>query len=249
MDEKEMMEALRAPFPAKDIQWRAGSTSKDGSRAMALAYLTSRAVMDRLDEVVGPVDWQDTYREWRTKGVMCGIGILDPETGEVIWKYDGADETNFEPTKGGISDAFKRAAVKWGIGRYLYNLETQWVAAEKRGKSTILTATPKLPAWALPGGSPVQKKAQPQPQQTKQKKGLDPGALAESVANDDKKALNAFLERIVEEYDYYESVSDVLAVTKELELSYNAGREGTLAKKLVEYANQQPSEYNDDIPF
>ena len=273
MDEKEMMEALRAPFPAEDIRWRAGSVTKDGSKAMALAYIDARAVMGRLDEVFGVLGWQDQYTAWGPESITAGIGI---NTGDImnargeeewIWKWDGASKTNFEATKGGISDAFKRAAVKWGIGRYLYNLDTQWVAAEKRGKSTILTVTPKLPAWALPGGSPAQKKngtgrraiekdlarteralekegggprgeiakaqTEPGPQQ---KRGLDPGALAESVVNDTKQAGLAFCRRIVERYGYYESVRQVKTVAAELGLNYTVEGEPGMEHKLLEYA-------------
>ena len=38
-----------------------------------------------------------------------------------ITKADGAGDTDIEGEKGGISDALKRAAVVWGIGRYLYH--------------------------------------------------------------------------------------------------------------------------------
>lgn len=236
MTEREMMEALRAPFPAKDIQWRVGSVRRDGTAAMALAYLTSRAAMDRLDEVVGPINWQDTYREWRTKGVMCGIGIRG-EDGEWSWKYDAADETQIEPTKGGIADAFKRAAVKWGIGRYLYNLDTQWTAVEKRGNTTVLKSTPTLPAWALPGGKLA---TTTQPKGPVPKKALDPGALAEAVAQDAETSVQgtqaAFCAMIARKYGYYETPADVIRVAKELGLNYSRAREDDLEHKLLEYA-------------
>jgi hypothetical protein len=49
-----------------------------------------------------------------------------------VWvrKSDGAGETQVEGEKGAISDALKRAAVKWGIGRYLYDLDSPWVPCE-----------------------------------------------------------------------------------------------------------------------
>lgn len=143
-------EKLLDPFPAKDIEWRAGATNADKTKAMALAYITSRAVMNRLDEVVGPENWQDTYQPAPSGGIMCGLSIRVND--EWVTKYDGADNTDFEAVKGGFSDAFKRAAVKWGIGRYLYNLEGVWVACETRGKSVVLKYPPSLPAWALPEG-------------------------------------------------------------------------------------------------
>jgi hypothetical protein len=52
-----------------------------------------------------------------------------------VWKSDGAGDSDVEAEKGAVSDAFKRAAVKWGVGRYLYDLDSPWVALEKRGNS------------------------------------------------------------------------------------------------------------------
>ena len=54
---------------------------------------------------------------------MCGIGVLcDDNTW--VWKFDGADETHIEPTKGGFSDSMKRAADQWGLARGLYDYPT-----------------------------------------------------------------------------------------------------------------------------
>ena len=119
---------LAAPFPRNAVSWRAQSLSKDGTKAMALAYIDARDVMNRLDDVVGPANWQDDYVETPSKRVLCTIRIrID---GDWISKTDGAGATDVEADKGGISDAFKRAAVKWGIGRYLYDMETPWVSCE-----------------------------------------------------------------------------------------------------------------------
>ena len=147
---EDQVAALRAPFPPEEVHWRAGATNKEGNKALALAYIDARAVMDRLDEVVGPMNWQDTFEEWKDGAVKAGIGVRNDS--EWVWKFDGADDTNFEATKGGFSDAFKRAAVKWGIGRYLYQLPGVWVACQKTGKTVKLLETPSLPDWALPGG-------------------------------------------------------------------------------------------------
>lgn len=141
---------LAAPFAYEDIEWRAGATNKDKTQALALAYITSRAVMNRLDEVCGPQNWQDDFRSGPDGGVLAGIGIRIGD--EWIWKWDGAENSSIEAVKGGLSDAFKRAAVKWGIGRYLYGLDGVWVKCETRGNTVVLSRTdqPKLPAWALP---------------------------------------------------------------------------------------------------
>jgi hypothetical protein len=124
---------LKKPFDPSDVEFRAGATNRDKTSALALPYLTSRAVMDRLDEVCGPENWQDLYTSGPDGGVLCGISI---RVGEAwITKFDGAENSNIEAIKGGLSDAFKRAGVKWGIGRYLYSLPSIWVKAEPRGNS------------------------------------------------------------------------------------------------------------------
>lgn len=145
---KDLFPRLSAPFHSEDIEWRAGATNADKTKALALAYITSRAVMDRLDEVVGPENWRDEYKPGPDGGVICGLSLhID---GEWITKWDGAENTEFEAIKGGLSDAFKRAGYKWGIGRYLYRLESAWVPCELHGKSISLKSTPPLPTWALP---------------------------------------------------------------------------------------------------
>lgn len=121
------LEDLSAPFERDVISWRAQSVTKDGTKAMALAYIDARDVMKRLDSVCGPMNWQDRYPHAGQK-TIAEIGIrLD---GEWIWKSDGAGDTDVEAEKGAISDAFKRAAVKWGIGRYLYDMPAPWVPCE-----------------------------------------------------------------------------------------------------------------------
>lgn len=120
--------ALKAEFPRQAISWRAQSVTKDGTKAMALAYIDARDVMNRLDEVCGPSGWQDRY-EFHGARTVCYLSVRD-QMGDWITKADGAGDTDVEAEKGGISDAFKRAAVKWGIGRYLYDLDAPWVACE-----------------------------------------------------------------------------------------------------------------------
>jgi hypothetical protein len=106
--------------------------------------------MDRLDEVTGPTSWADTYDVWEDGAVKAGIGIRDE--GGWVWRFDGANDTHFEATKGGFSDAFKRVGVKWGVGRYLYQLPGVWAPCQKTANTIKLLATPALPDWALPEG-------------------------------------------------------------------------------------------------
>lgn len=156
---------LKVPFPEKDIEWRIQSSGKTGDRhwARVLAYVTNRAIMARLDDVCGPANWKNEFKEWIGKGVLCGISIK--VEGEWITKWDGAEETNIDATKGGLSSSMKRAAVQWGIGRYLYDLDAGYAVISNTGKhfqkgksgeyDSFKWDPPSLPAWALPEGTPV----------------------------------------------------------------------------------------------
>lgn len=161
METNEIFESLKAFFAPEDIEWRVGSTDAQKTRGMALAYLDARAVMDRLDEVMGPANWRNEYKPGPNGGVICGISLrID---GEWITKWDGADNTAVEPVKGGISDSFKRAAVVWGIGRYLYEFPAVWVKIEAVGKSTKMLEKPSIPAQFLPKGYKPKKATTQQP--------------------------------------------------------------------------------------
>lgn len=123
---------LHKPFPAAEIEWRVGSTNGDKTSGLALAYLTARHVMDRLDAVCGSENWQDRY-EFHGPRTVCYLSIRVGN--EWVTKADGAGDSDVEAEKGAISDALKRAAVKWGIGRYLYDLGNIWVDLEPAGRS------------------------------------------------------------------------------------------------------------------
>lgn len=156
------LELLDAPFPAEDIEWRIQQAGKSGEKiwAKVLAYVTNRAIMKRLDEVCGKAGWRNEYRDIPNNGgVECGISIKIE--GEWVTKWDAAENTQVEAVKGGRSGAMKRAAVQWGIGRYLYNLEegfatvsTQRVNgyhyARSKEAGTFYWQPPALPSWALP---------------------------------------------------------------------------------------------------
>ena len=127
---------LFKPFPASAISWRVGATNGDKTKGLALAYIDARDVMNRLDEVCGADKWQDEYTETPKGRVICRIGIKCGD--EWVWKGDGAGDSDVEAQKGAISDALKRAAVKWGVGRYLYDMPATWVAIEQRGKTSVI---------------------------------------------------------------------------------------------------------------
>src|SRR5690606_2514337 len=120
-----------------------GATTKDKSKGIALAYINARDAMKRLDDVMG-LDWQCRYP---FEG-CCEIGLKIGD--QWVWRSNGAGETDIEGEKGRYSDAFKRAAVMWGVGRYLYYLPNVWVALKPNGNSHAIAEQPKLPDWALP---------------------------------------------------------------------------------------------------
>ena len=167
---REMMKKLCEPFPYEDIEWRvqqSGISKKNEPWAMVLAYVTNRAIMSRLDEVFGAFGWRNEYKEAPQGGVLCGISVRNPVLEEWVTKWDGADNTDIEAIKGGLSNAMKRAAVQWGIGRYLYKLDTAFInvhddmyAGEFRVKIKDRNYSwnpPSLPKWALPAGSEAPK--------------------------------------------------------------------------------------------
>lgn len=159
---------LQQPFPQEDIEWRVQQSGihNGDAWAMIMPYVTSRAIQQRLDDVVGAGNWKNEFSTVTTErglSFMCGISILVDT--QWVTKYDGADETDFEHFKGGISNAMKRAGVQWGIGRYLYGLDVQFAKLQK-GKTLHFKTKikkdkndrgewysydfPPVPSWALP---------------------------------------------------------------------------------------------------
>ena len=74
MTPQEIFDGLSAPFPAEYIDWRVGSTNKDKTKGMALAYIDARTVMDRLDTMCGPDRWQCNYMQAGSI-MICSIGV------------------------------------------------------------------------------------------------------------------------------------------------------------------------------
>lgn len=146
MSTNKYFEAFGKPFSADDVSWRLQYVNESELQGMAVPYLDARAIADRLDDVVGQSHWRDSYTPWhdcvmnkrQKSSQLCTISIYDDELGQWIDKTDGAEDSDIEPVKGGLSDAFKRAAVKWNIGRYLYGFDTIWVKVEPKRDSYII---------------------------------------------------------------------------------------------------------------
>jgi hypothetical protein len=141
-----LLQELERPFPPERIHWRCGARTKSRDKGIPLAYIDARDVMRRLDDVCGAY-WQNRYNLAADGLLICEIGLqID---GEWIWRANGAGDTQVEAEKGKASDAFKRAAVQWGVGRYLYSLPNVWLPINEFGN---FIEQPKLPRWATPQG-------------------------------------------------------------------------------------------------
>jgi len=141
---------LRKPFPPEKISWRVGPTTQDKKKGQALAYIDARDVMGRLDEVAG-ANWQCAYVPMPNGTCCCSIGIKIGD--EWVWRANGAinltdsdkPDQKEMTEKGSYSDAFKRAAVLWGIGQYLYDIDSPWVELDDK-KRILKSEYPKLKA-------------------------------------------------------------------------------------------------------
>jgi hypothetical protein len=133
---REQIGNLRASTPEDEIKHRRAPGMGDKT----LSYVDARYVMDFLDSAVGPENWQ-TKEQDAAGGVVCNLGIfcematetspdLDPQW---VWKSDVGTASSIEEVKGAHSDAFKRAAVRWGIARDLYDTREDEVAARPGG--------------------------------------------------------------------------------------------------------------------
>ena len=191
MEQTKVFADLAKPFPASEVQWKVQVVSKDKRRALVLAYLDARAVMDRLDSVVGPTGWSDSYEVYpadssidhQTVQAKCRLtilGISKEDVGERSMK----GEQSSSSVNAAVSDALKRAAVKFGIGRYLYRLESVWVDYDDAKKRPL--ETPTLPDWAVleETSAPVRLPAhlEPAASATAQNPASAPGAQSPNVS-------------------------------------------------------------------
>ena len=129
---KELAKELSKPFDPKEVGLKVQATNRDRTQGLVVSYIDARSVLDRLDEVVGPDGWQDAYEvladrmvgDTRIVEVRCRLTVLGVTKEDV-----GEGDT----LKAAFSDALKRAAVKFGIGRYLYSLPKTWAALDSKG--------------------------------------------------------------------------------------------------------------------
>jgi hypothetical protein len=200
--------ALAEPFEPGEVRFKPAVVT--GNRALALAYVDARVIQDRLDDVLGVDGWQDDYECLADGSVVCRLRlrmgdewITKVDVGGPSEQPDGGDRL-----KAAFSDALKRAAVKFGIGRYLYRLPSQWIDYDPKRRQ--FASTPALPPWALPrkqklGPVPqpaaASKKDKPAPERPPQPATSAPRKPAAKLASSGLPANGLELQRRLYDYD------------------------------------------------
>ncbi len=139
---REIAQALSGAFPDGEVEFLPRAVS--GNRALALPYIEARDVMRRLDSVVGPAGWSFDFDVLsddgrRVKGRLTVLGVTKCDAGEA--------STEDETLKSAVSDALKRCAVHFGIGRYLYYIPRFWASYDSQKRQW--TDRPCIPAEDL----------------------------------------------------------------------------------------------------
>jgi hypothetical protein len=128
----ESLSDLRRPFTVQAVKFKPQTVMQDKTKALASFYIDARLAAERLNTVVGAENWSDSYRLLADGAatpalyypVECSLrvcGVTKVDVGQ------GADTKLDEKAwKSAYSDALKRAAVKFGIGVYLYVLPNVW---------------------------------------------------------------------------------------------------------------------------
>lgn len=145
-DWHDLLERLAEPFDDNEIRYRAGATNRDKTKAIALAYADPRAYEDRLNTLV-PGEWQVEFTPWGERRIICHLtirGVTRSSTGESGDSNPDIAGTSAE------AQAFKRACTKFGLGRYLYALPTQWVDYDAKTKQLTQTPKPQRPPAPIP---------------------------------------------------------------------------------------------------
>jgi hypothetical protein len=147
-DELTLAQKLRQPFDTSEVKFKPQMVKNN--RCLAMAYIDARVVMERLDEAAGVENWSDDYEIVADGSVVCRLRV---KFGEVWITKTDVGSPSEQPDAGdrlkaAFSDAIKRAAIKFGIGRYLYRLPNQWVDYDPQKKQIV--RLPDLPNWARP---------------------------------------------------------------------------------------------------
>ena len=177
MDDTKIIEALHEPVQPDEVKWRQARYDKPNGHVKMLAYVDARYVMDVLDNTVGSENWENEYIEIKGR-IFCKLTIRLP-SGKTVSKMDCGTETDIEAEKGAVSDALKRVAVLFGIGRDLYSMGDHFAETNDRGYVD-------LNSWATPR-SEVSSEKVPLPRTVAK----EPTTTAPANAQDDEPAVES----------------------------------------------------------
>ena len=154
-----VLRALEIPFDANLVQWRITEWSDDGTRGLMMPYADPRAYSDRLNSLFTPAGWTRKYSvqasapvQRSKRGPAAKILVTCEVTLTCIGTNSGTGEEWSDKENaltGAEAQAFKRALSCFGLGRYLYDVDGQWIELDQEGMPTKI---PKLPRWATPKG-------------------------------------------------------------------------------------------------
>ena len=183
---REILETLSKPFYPREVEVKIQAVSRDRARAQVVAYVDARTVLDRLDEAVGPTGWSDSY-EVLTNGTDGeGRRLVEVKCTLTVLGVSKEDVGEGDSLKAAFSDALKRAAVKFGVGRYLYRLPKVWADLDERGNIKDPEAVKRAllggevddtPPWAVEADKPPPKKAKPAESEEKPSGGVTEAQL------------------------------------------------------------------------
>jgi hypothetical protein len=139
LDKTDIWSALSAPLPPGVISWRQDGRpiSRDGRHiARFVAYIEANTVRERLDAVV-PGEWDLTLE------LLPPVAGLEDDANQGPCSFKARlqilgvireDVGTGKDYKQAATDAFKRAAVRFGIAHELYAYEQNWVQMDGDGK-------------------------------------------------------------------------------------------------------------------
>jgi hypothetical protein len=130
---REILETLSRPFDPREVEVKIQAVNRDRTRAQVVAYVDARTVLDRLDEAVGPTGWSDSYEVLTNGTDNEGGRLVEVKCTLTVLGVSKEDVGEGDSLKAAFSDALKRAAVKFGVGRYLYRLPKVWADLDERG--------------------------------------------------------------------------------------------------------------------
>lgn len=129
---------LNEPFPADKVGVKVQSLNKLKTSAMLVCYLQHTDVYSRLDAVDPAWSAEVTHSYTVTEASGSWTFVRVKLTVKGVSRENAGEG---EDPKSATSDAIKRAAMLFGVGRYLYDTETVWVpysADRDYGKSWTL---------------------------------------------------------------------------------------------------------------